>query len=222
MFTDTRDLARTLADARALDLAPNLDLASALDHIHALRASLQSARQRWEHDGEVTEAIERALEALQDLEHVLGSPPAIFLQFLAACNKRWPLLQPQTEGEDISSTPETMSLASLGTLVKNLFSSDDEQCEQARRVLRTKQNASVLGKETIEQLAQQAVLHASTPCIGQHLEWILHEIVHDRPDWIQQRVEQLWAEHEQDHHIGERILSNVYRVTPDAFEATLH
>jgi hypothetical protein len=133
---------------------------------------------------------------------------------ITAIAEQWPDT-PELPTDNSEPAATRITLHKLAMLVDDLVSLDDRQREHAHQVLKTKRQASALGRRFIDHLASLAEMHRSNPQIGPQLESALRTITHDRPGWVRAWIVQAGKTEEVTPALT--ILGTMGDVTPETF-----
>jgi hypothetical protein len=222
-----RNHARDLDLHRALDLARDLDLHRALTlvfvrslardldldrDLEEIARSIRAARTRWNEDAKIQAALAQAEERLQVWLRAAAQP--VYLQALVRLSERFP---PSTQAQ---VTPPPLDLANtpLPDLIAALTAPDDTLRRAARRALEEPPPASALGRERLEAFAALAAERAADPRVGTPIEWMLHKVMHDRPDWVQAWMD---AAAQEENTPAERLLASLHKPDKDVARLVL-
>ncbi len=216
------DLANVHNLARDLDRSLDRDLTRELDRIRTrtreLETLIESLRQKWPENSEFMDLLELAIasvQAIRGLADPFVSLSRVWVVFVTACVKRWSI----SKSTEKSSPPSQTEITSdtLLVLVEDLASANDARRMNARKLLDTERQASTLGRSVIEQIASLAHTQADRYEVGTHLGWALHKVRHDVPDWLEEWIVQA----QQGNTTAEKILSEIQKITPEAFTTVL-
>lgn len=112
---------------------------------------------------------------------------------------------------------------SIEDLVADLSNLEDTRRYTALQALQTSMSATQLGRERLEAIAKLAIQYKSQPQVGTQLEWSLHRIEFDCPDWIKDWIESLAiTDVNFDESSDGLILSEIHKMSYDAFQVLMN
>ena len=224
-------LVLALVRARELDLAQDQDItfdpASVRDLVLARNRALEIERSiqkvyipSSEGDPALLRSINSIYASIQTIRRLVDFSAAVThvgASLTASCRRHW-TAKAKPPIESIKVDQIQVTLEGLTTLMADLACPNDARREYAQKAMRAGRDASELGDEAIERMAELVQIHFSS--VGTKLEWVLQKITHNRPSWVAKWIKE--TEEEEHAAIPLLILRNMKGITPNAFVVLLN